>query len=256
MIFLLNSFISTPGFAKSNFEMCVSFAENNLATLMRVPFGSGPIEGTHRFGDFADAVSSCKTALDESPENKNVRLQYARALIASTEFKSAAQILEPLVTSEYPVALRLYGVLTFYGEGVSGDFSSALKLEKRATELGEPVAPLLVGIWMRLSGYPESHYRPFFRLAVQRGYPPAKFYASSEIRLGELKGFSIGQALSLLQQAAASGWPPAMFVLARDLRSGKLLKINKARAQQLEDKVDSYNPGMDPSSISYREEFG
>lgn len=248
-----------PAWAAAAEQACRAFSRQDLAVVMREKPGPDARFGTGQpgvFGDFAAVVAQCSAAVAQAPDDPDLRLQYARALIANNDLKPAAEVLKPLVQADQPTALRLYGILLLYGQGAQGGAPEADRLLRKASDLGDPVAPLFVGFTMITDRQPEDAYRPWILRAIETGFAPAEYIASAEIAGGKLTGFTQADRLRLLQDAAAKGWPPAMSSLAELLRQGKRLPSDPKRAEELEKAVKAVQPGIDSDFVVYHREFG
>ena len=244
-------------FATTDSEQCAQFSTVNLGIVMRTSFSGGTlgnkVNRTGRFGDFHPVIAACKAALDAAPSDHDLRLQYARALIAQTEFADAASVLMPLVEAKQPTAVRLLAAVTTNGWlGVKPEEAEALCLQ--AVKLGDPVAPLMRATWLLANDEPEVAYKPWFFRAAKTGFPTAEFYLYSLNVLGKLHGLDKAEGLSL-KDAARKKVPMAMLRLADLMRSGDGLPADPERATELEKEVRQIQPEAGLDFLVYYWEF-
>ena len=180
-----------------------------------------------------EALSACKKAMEQGPENSRLIYQYGRTLLASGKQAEGIALILSSAAKGYPQAVYTLGLVEH--RKTPANLSGAAEKYRRAAELGHTKAMLLLGaMYLEGKGAPPDAGQAlsYFRRAAEMGDAEAQ----TEVGVIYLGGFGVLQNYSEAARwfATASERDPfASYVLGLMYMNGEGVIQDIARAFQL-----------------------
>jgi TPR repeat protein len=181
----------------------------------------------------AQAIPSCKSAVQQYPSSKRLPYQLGRALLKNDQFDAALTQIRTSAQQGYAPAQLVLGNMYENGQGVPKDQSQTAYWYRKAAEQGFAPAQHNVGtIYLNGNGLPKNETEAFawFLRAANQGL--ARAQASVGFMYGDGRGVPKDErtAVIWLRKGAEQGDPNAQFDLGIMYQGGRGVAVDYSQA--------------------------
>lgn len=207
-----------------------------------------------RSADAAGAVSACRAALNEYPDEVRFQAQLARALRVAGNHAEAATLAQTAADAQHTLGMRIYGRLMMDGRGVAQDQQGGYAMILAAANAGNVTAQYDIG--RALHGgdgvaADKAAAAEWYRRAADAGHSLAQFAYGDALHRGEGVPQDIATAVRYFTLSAEQGYASAQVKLSYLYFRGEgVAKDYEAsvmwarRAADQGDKIGQYNLGV------------
>ena len=211
--------------------------------------------------DAPAAISACRAALQDDPNNIRLSYQLGRALEAGKQFQEAVANYRAAAEKKYIRAQVAMGYAYGEGKGVPRDAAESVRWFRLAADNKDPIAQYYVG-WSYESGdgmeKNEAEAARWYRLAAEQGF------AGGQVALGELYDTGKGvakddaEAARWYRLAAEQGDPAGQTALGLLYALGEGVTKDPAEAARLYRMAaeQGHGPGQVNLALMYRDGKG